>query len=781
MKKGPAQGLLRMSALAAALAHCASASWAQGLPSAHQDVLDQFCVSCHNFEDWAGEIAFDTADRSNLQADAALWEKAIVKLRSGLMPPTGESRPARTVLDALASSLAEGLDNNAPLLPDPKPPARLNRSEYANAVRDLLDFNATQFIAALPAETAGEGFDNDAEALTLSPTLLQAWLDTAMEISRQAVGDTSIGATDIHYYRRGRGVQDGHIDGLAPGTRGGLQVEHHFPLDAEYVIRINADLQQAGWSNDEGRLWWCNGPAVDVAFNNQRLNVENPLQFRVQVPAGLHSIAAALVDERKCAGAGELYLGEARASVDGAINEIEIQGPFNATGPGDTASRRRIFRCIPATAAEEESCAREILGYLATRGWRRLVQQDDPALQPLLEQYTLARTSEGGNFELGIQYAIARLLVDPQFLFRLEQEPVGLGPGSVYAVDDVDLASRLSFFLWSSIPDEALLEAAFAGRLTEPDQLSAQVTRMLADPRAAALVDNFAAQWLHLRELDTAAPQDPDFDEDLRRAMHDETALFFTSVARSGQSLLRLLDADYTYLNERLANHYRIEGVRGSYMRRVELPADSPRRGLLGHGSILTATSIPNRTSPVVRGVWVVENLLGAPVPDPPPGVETNLEPDSAAAAPATLRARLEQHRADSVCASCHGIMDPIGLALENFDHTGRWRTTDNGLPIDTRSALVDGTPLQGVADLRQALLARPDTFITTVAGKLLAYALGRELQHSDQPALRRIVRDAAAANHSFAALVQGIVTSTPFRTRLAAGTDAVQTARAVP
>lgn len=769
----------RSTVMLAAITVCPSLLNAQPSPTPF-DALDTYCVDCHNYEDWAGEVAFDTANRADLNADAEIWEKAISKLRSGLMPPAGEPRPARAVLDTLAASLEQGLDAEPERNPGNKSIARMNRAEYANAIRDLLAFDASRIAAALPEDAGGEGFDNNAETLTMSPTLLEAYLAAAMEISRQALADPSIGATDIHYYRNGRGVQNQHIDGQALGTRGGMLIEHHFPLDAEYVFRIGADIQQAGWKNDEGRMWWCEGPAVDVAFNNVRIEVGDHRSFRLSVPAGPQQLAVALLDAQKCAGAGELYLGEALASVGGSIDEIEIQGPFNpVSGPVDTASRRQILRCQPANAAAEAGCAEEILSYMATRAYRRLIQAGDAELEPLLQQYRLARDTEDGDFELGIQYAVARLLVDPQFLYRFEREPAQLAAGEIYAISDTELASRLAFFLWSSIPDEQLLELAFAGRLSEPAVLKAQVERMLADSKAEALVSNFAGQWLQLRELAAATPQDPGFDEELRSAFNAETELFFTSIIRGDGSMLALLDAPYTYVNERLAQHYGIPGVRGSYMRRIELPEASPRRGLLGHGSILTATSIPNRTSPVVRGVWIVENLLGAPVPDPPPGVETDLSAAVAdgTTAPATLRDRLEAHRADPVCGSCHGIMDPVGLALENFDLTGRWREHDNGIAIDASSALVDGTPLNGPLQLRAALLSRPETFLRTLTGKLLSYALGRELEYFDGPAVRAIVGDAGASKHSFSALVQGIVASEPFRYRVAGKNAATEPA----
>ncbi|MFN0002284.1 MAG: DUF1592 domain-containing protein [Pseudohongiellaceae bacterium] len=751
-------------------------------------VLDDYCLGCHNLEDWAGKIAFDTADRTNLHTDAEIWEKAVRKLRSGMMPPAGEPRPERAVLDDLAQGLEHALDAAPTVNPGHKGLSRLNKNEYINAIADLLAFDMGKIAVALPADGGIEGFDNMAETLTMSPTLLEAYLGTAMEISRQAVGNKSIGATDIHYSRAGNDVQNEHIDGQPLGTRGGMMIEHHFPVDAEYVVRIVADIQQAGWVNDTHRMFWCGGPAVDVSFNNIRIAVEDYQSFRVRVPAGKQQINVALLDEKKCAGVGELYLGEALDSVGGAVQEIEIQGPFNVSGVHETPSRKAIFRCRPVAVTEENACAREILSYLATRAWRSLVQSDDPRLLPLLDQYTLGRTSAGGDFELGIQYALARLLVDPQFLYRFEHEPENIAPGAVYAVSPVELASRLSFFLWSSIPDETLLQLAFDGSLSEPKVLAEQVTRMLADPKSQALIDNFVGQWLKLRDLEDAAPQDAEFDEELRRGFRQETELLFTNLIRTNSSMVTLLDADYTYVNERLARHYGIEGVRGSYMRKVDLAADSPRRGLLGHGSILTATSIPNRTSPVVRGVWVVENILGAPVPDPPPGVETNLDAGKNAEGVVvadTLRARLEQHRADPVCASCHGIMDPIGLALENFDLTGRWRDQDNGTPIDSHSAMMDGTQLAGASDLRRALLSRSDAFINTLSGKLLSYALGRELEYFDGSAVRGIVSQAATSSYTFASLVQGIVTSIPFQQRLATGVQisnaAVQTAAAQP
>ncbi|HWK55123.1 MAG TPA: DUF1592 domain-containing protein [Hyphomicrobiales bacterium] len=737
------------------------------------EVIDRYCTKCHNFEDWAGQLAFDTVSRDDIPANASVWERVIGKLRTGLMPPAGEQRPERAVLEGVAGWLEHEIDSHGTANPGEKLLARMNRVEYANAVRDLLAFDADAVMHLLPEETVpDESFDNLAENLGTSPTLLEGYVAAAMEISRQAVGNPAIGATDIHYYRDGNGAQMEHIDGMAPGTRGGMSVMHNFPLDAEYVIRVSANIQTAGWKNDQGRMFWCNGPTVDVAFDDRQIPVEDYRSFRVKVPAGPHRIAVALVDERDCAGAAELFLGEALASRSGAVQQIEVQGPFNATGSGDSPSRQRVFSCQPRSADDEAACARQILSTLATRAYRQLVAPGDPLVDRLMALYELGRSEEGGNFELGVQYGLSRLLVDPRFIYRFEREPEGLEPGATYAISDRELATRLSFFLWSSIPDDELLVLAEEQRLSDPQVLQAQVQRMLQDARASALIDNFVGQWLQLREFQEARPRDAEFDEALRSAMRAETELLFASMVRENRSMLDLLDANYTYLNERLARHYGIEGIHGSYMRRVELPADSPRRGLLGQGSILTATSIPNRTSPVVRGVWVVENLMGAPIPDPPPGVEANLDVSVAEdrAMPTTLRGRLEQHRQDPVCASCHGTMDPIGLALEHFDHTGRWRDKDNGLAIDAASTMVDGTAIDGAVALREALLLRPEAFMRALAGKLMTYALGRELDYHDGTALRGVVAHSHEQGNSFASLVAGIVASEPFRKRVAQG-----------
>jgi len=733
-------------------------------------LLERYCMDCHNSTDFAGSVAFDSLALENVDHDAAIWEAAIRKLRAGLMPPQGEPRPERVELDDLVQWLGTGLDLAWDESPNPgaEPVARLNRKEYRNAVMDLLAFDAQDLVSTLPADATAGGFDNIAEALSMSPTLLEGYLSVAMQISRQAVGDVATAPTQVEYRPAGRNSQQAYVEGLPLGTRGGMVVEHYFPVDAQYEFDVAANIPVAGRDNDAGRMIWCAGPKLEVMFNGVPMPVDDPRHFRLQVPAGTHTISVALVDERQCVGAGELLLGDANGSA-GSVQGIEIDGPYNITGPGDTPSRRAIFVCRPDEPETEPSCARQILSHLATRAYRRPIAATDPEVDTLMNFYATSRNAEGGDFDSGIEGALTWLLADPRFLYRFEAEPEGLAAGEVYRISDLELASRLSFFLWSSIPDEPLLELAAEGRLGEPDVLAREVQRMLADSRAAALVENFVGQWLNLRELEEVVPQDSAFDPALREAMRLETLLFFRTLVREDQNLLGLLDSDYTYLNERLAAHYGIEGVWGQYMRRVELPEDSPRRGILGHGSLLTTTSAANRTSPVVRGTWIVENMLGAHVPSPPPGVETNLEstapgPDVAAD---TLRQRMEMHRANPECAACHQIMDPIGFSLENFDLIGRWRSLDNGLPINTESTMVDGTYVDGPAALRAALLARPDAFMASIGERLLMYALGRELEHYDGPAVRRIIEQADSEGFSMAALVQAVVMSDPFQQRI--------------
>jgi hypothetical protein len=733
------------------------------------DVLDEYCADCHNSADLAGGFSFSALARADFGANAETWEAAVRKLRTGFMPPKGEPRPERAVLDATASWVEHELDAVWARSPSTgtRPLARLNRTEYANAIRDLLDYEPGAIAAALPADPTVGGFDNIAASLEVSPTLLEGYALAAMQISRRAVGDLSMGHGEVRYAAAGGGAQEHHMDGLPLGTRGGITAEHNFPLDAEYELAVQAVLPSAGWANPTGQLMWCDGPNVDAAFNGAPITLDERRRIRLRVPAGPHRITAALVDDERCAGVNELYLGE--IDVGGAILGFTIDGPYYATGAGETPSRRAIFVCTPESAAEEPACAERILTQLATRAYRYPVRLDGDELSVLMDFYRLGR-EEGGDFEVGIQYALSRLLVDPRFLYRFESPPDDVAEGAVYRIGDLELASRLSFFLWSSIPDEQLLALAAADQLHDPEVLAAQVERMLADTRAQRFVENFAGQWLKLRDLPDFPSQDREFDDELRDAFHHETELFFADVLRERHSVVTFLDADYTYVNERLAAHYGITGVYGSFMRRVSLPADSPRRGLLGHGSILTTTSAPNRTSPVVRGQWIVENLLGAYVPSPPPGAAADLAKEATPTTKLvgnTVRERLEMHRANPNCTACHAIMDPVGLALENFDLIGRWREYEDGHAIDARTLLTDGTELASPTDLRHALLSRSNAFVTALTERLLTYALGRELDYHDAPAVRSIIRVAEPQGMTLPALIQAIVASDSFQKRV--------------
>jgi len=725
----------------------------------HWALLDRYCVSCHNDAERAGELAFDRLDPAELHTDAAIWETAIRKLRGQLMPPPGEPRPAAANIEVFVRWLEDSLDAAAHAAPNPGAPVlrRLNRAEYANAVRDLIEL-PVDAATLLPGDDSSDGFDNIGSALSVSPALLQSYVSAAAKLSRLAVGDPGASAA-IATYRAPRGLQQGaHIDGQPLGTRGGLRVRHVFPLDAEYEIRVGRSgigfgLEPVGGDDD-----------VEITIDGERVALlprTGPRGVTVAVTAGPHMLGAALVRRRDAEGVDDLFAVHAGSI---GVTNVAVVGPLRAGGSGDTPSRRRIFVCSPASPAVEPECAAEILRGLAARAYRRPIAEDDAALATLLEFYGAGRAA--GSFEAGIQQALARLLVDPEFIFRFETEPADLPAGAIYRVSDVELASRLSFFLWSSIPDEPLLAAAAAGELSEPTVLDREVRRMLADPKADALIANFASQWLQLRQLDTVAPTSTEFDGNLRQAMRKETELLFASVLHEDRSVVDLLDADYTFVDERLARHYGIPNVRGSHFRRIELPA-AQRRGLLGHGSILTVTSAPNRTSPVKRGQWVLQNLLGTPAPPPPDNVETNLEETAPAGATTTMRERLERHMADPGCAACHRLLDPLGFALENFDFIGKWRDAEGGRTVDAQGEFIDGSTLDGPTGLRRLLLERHELFVATFTEKLLTYALGRTLGPYDLPAVRTIVRDAAEHDYRFSAVVQGIVTSVPMQMKI--------------
>jgi hypothetical protein len=715
----------------------------------------QYCVGCHNQRAKTAGLTLDSMDYSNISKDAATWEKVARKIKTGMMPPSGARRPDRAALDAFASEIEKRLDSAVALHPNPGTPAlhRLNRTEYANVIRDLLavDIDVT---ALLPQDDATDGFDNIADALGTSPSLIQGYISAAMKISRRAVGDRTLIPSQATYNAPPGFAQDRHIEGLPLGTRGGMLIQHTFPMDAEYDFTVGGGIGGGG------------GAATDITIDGVRVDVKNARTFRLPMKAGPHTIGAALIDRQRGAGVDDSYSDFRVNSVftpAGGINTIVINGPFSMGGPGDTPSRRRIFVCQPASASEETACARQIAGTLARRAFRRPVQ--DAELTMLMSFYQHGR--KDADFETGIQEAIARILVAPAFLYRMEDEPATVPDGGIYKLSNLELASRLSFFLWSSMPDDELLDVAVKGRLSEPKVFEQQTRRMLADPKSQALVTNFAGQWLNLRELAKVETSAKNFDDNLRQSFRRETEMLFDSIIREDRSIVTLLDADYTFVDQRLADHYGIPDIHGSYFRRVTLEAANPRRGILGEGAFLTVSSVGTRTSPVTRGRWILENVLGTPAPVPPPGVDTNLEKDAEQVKVTSLRQRLELHRKVEPCASCHKIMDPIGFALENFDMVGTWRQVDGKTPIDASGQLVDGTKLNGVTDLRNALLSRKEMFVSTATQKLLTYAIGRTVQYYDMPAVRSIVHRAVQNDYKFSSLVLGVVQSDAFQKKM--------------
>jgi hypothetical protein len=750
-----------------------------GLAPEDQALVKRYCVSCHSDRLKTASLTLESITGEQVGSAPAVWEKVVRKLRSGAMPPAGRPRPEKAVKDAFAGRLEAALDENAALKPNPGRTGvhRLNRAEYANAIRDLLSLD-TDVSALLPADEAAFGFDNIADMLTMSTGLLERYLSAASRISRLAVGDTTVKPT-VEFYDVSRYfVQDDRVNEDLPfGTRGGLSVRHYFPVDAEYSVRVHLQRRRSAQESIDVRLDGQRIKTLVVAPRNRSADdtegpsSESEMQVRVPVRAGARVISVSLAKKAgvpEGLGAAQLPVANisfgGRAGAETGIEKIEVGGPYDIQGPGDTPSRRQIFTCRPPDRSSGEDCARQILTRLARRAYRHPPSEKD--LKRLLDFYKDARAQHG--FDAGIQASLERLLVDPQFLFRVEREGRPAGGQNAYRLTDFELASRLSFFLWSSIPDDELLSLAERGQLNTPTVLKAQVQRLLADTRSTALVRNFAAQWLYLRNVKAVAPDVnafPMFDDNLRQAFQHETELFVASQLRDDQSVVNLLTADYTFVNERLARHYGIPNVYGSHFRRVTLP-DESRRGLLGQGSILMVTSYATRTSPVVRGKWLLENILGAPPPAPPPDVP-DLPKDGEGGMPASVRERMEKHRSNPVCASCHAQMDPLGFALENFDAVGRWRTMDEGnIRIDASGMLPDGTKFDGPGELRQVLAGRSDEFARTVIEKMLIYALGRGLEYYDMPTVRRIQRDAAAADYRWSSLIQSIVQSTPFQMR---------------
>jgi mono/diheme cytochrome c family protein len=747
-------------------------------------VLNQYCASCHNERLKTAGFVIDRLNPASVRDNPAAWEKIVRKLRTGTMPPPGSPRPAPEVYDATATWLEGELDRTAQ--PNPGRPAlrRLNRAEYGNAIRDLLDLHVDVESLLLP-DDAAFGFDNIGDLLDVSPSLLERYLTVADRVSALAVGDPATPAGSQTYHARGDQSQDIDREGMPLGTVGGLTANYNFPLDGEYEFRVGL-LR----TNLDGIRGLEHPHQLEIAVDGERLLLETVggdaengrtgtiaeksdatdarLRVRVPVHAGPHEVTATFV--RKIGEGTNRLRPFDRSNADTYdstgrphVETLTVLGPFSPTGPGDTPSRRRIFICKPENQSQEDSCARKILSTLAGRAYRRpITAADMDIVHPFYKE-----GRQKGGFETGIQLALRRLLASPTFVFRAEGDPRN---GEAARISDIELATRLSFFLWSSIPDETLIDLASRGRLHEPAILEEQTRRMLSDPRSDAFVENFAGQWLHLRNLENIHPNTdefPDFDNDLRLGFIREAQLFFASIMREDRNVMDLLTADYTFVNERLARHYGIPQVYGSRFRRVTLgPEFDARRGLLGKGGVLMSTSRADRTSPVLRGKWILENLIGIAPPAPPANVPP-LDAKSGVAT-RTIRERMAAHRSPG-CVNCHQLIDPLGFPLEGFDAVGGWRTHEAGAPIDASSRLADGRAVNGVAELRTGLTARPEAFTQTLTEKLMIYALGRGLEYYDMPVVRSIVRDAKARNNSFSAIVLGIVRSVPFQMRAAA------------
>jgi len=749
-------------------------------------LIDEYCVRCHNERRLRGNLSLEDFDASSPHERAAITEKMIVKLRAGMMPPPGASRPAGDSLTSLVERLEARIDEAAARAPDPggRTFQRLNRAEYERSIADLLglEIDAGEY---LPLDTKSENFDNIADVQMLSPTLLDAYLSAAAEISRLAVGDVDAAPRDRTYSVSGYSSQIDRVAGAPFGTRGGTSVVHNFPADGDYVFTIVFQHTTTGagfagnFARDEQVEISIDGESVALIDVDTWLSYSDPwlISMRtdpIDVRAGPHRVTAAFlttfegpVDD--LLSPHDWSIADRHTGMGGYgltllphLRDLVVGGPYRVTGVSDHPVRDRIFRCRPTTREEELPCAREIVAGLAASAYRRpLEERDLEGLMPFYEE----GAAEGG-FEIGVRTALQAILASPHFVFRFEGSGSATA-ASTYEISDHALASRLSFFLWGQPPDERLREIAVAGRLTDVEVLEAEVARLLADPRAEALGTRFAAQWLRLQDLDKVHPDTywfPDFDQQLANAMRRETELFFTSLVRDDRSVFDLFTADYSFLNERLARHYGIDGVVGDDFRRVSYP-DERRRGLLGHGSILTLTSHADRTSPVLRGKWVMEVLMGTPPPPPPPGVP-DLEETAGSVEGRTLstRQRMEAHRANPTCNACHRFIDPIGLALDSYDVTGRWRIRENGAAIDTRGELYDGTLIDSPSALIEALMRRPEPLVRTFTQNLMAYALGRRVEYYDQPTIRAIERDAADQDFRMSAFVLGVVRSDAFR-----------------
>ena len=806
-------GAVCVIVLAGAAVETASAQTPAG-PSPRA-LLDRYCVTCHNDRLQTGGLTLDgtSVDADDPSRHPEVWERVIGKLRTGAMPPTGRPRPDAATYDTVASHLEAAIDRAAAANPDPGRTStvhRLNRTEYRNAIRDLLalDLDVTPLLPG--DETSDTGFDNNADVLSISTAQLERYLSAARTITRLATGLPPTGAGFETFDVPLLLLQDERqSEDLPLGSRGGVAIPYHFPVDGEYLIkvelrtnwqdyilgmgsahqldvRIDGELVKRFTVGGEagGRpapVTFTIAEPGDPEWESYVLTADEQLEVRVPVEAGPRTVGVSFVRNvwepegiLKPRQAGELLSNDEVYHGNAAVSAVAIGGPYAATGAGDTPSRQAIFTCRPETAAasDERACATEILSRLARRAYRRPVTPED--VQTLLGFFDSGRET-GGTFDAGIQLALERMLVDPDFLLRIEHDPAGATPGAPYPLTAVEVASRLAFFLWGSIPDDALLDAVEGGTLTEPAVLEAQVRRMLADPRSGSLVDDFATQWLHLRNLEDVKGDPvpfPDFDDNLVEAFRQETRLFLTSNLGEDRSVLDLLAADYTFVNERLARHYGIPGVYGSRFRRVTVPDREQRGGLLGHGGLLALTSYPTRTSPVLRGKWLLDTILGAPPPSPPADVPA-LPEQGEEGRTTSVRERLERHRQAPACATCHASIDPPGFALEQFDGLGAWRTQDRfGNPIDATATMPNGQTVAGMSGLRALLLERPEQFAGTVTEKLLSYALGRGLEHGDKPTVRAIVRDAEPDDYRWSALIAGIVKSPAFLMRNAAEAD---------
>jgi cytochrome c551/c552 len=772
------QLFFRLPSALVALAFAASAAQVAATSEA---TVKRYCTGCHNSKVKTGGFALDTLDVHHVDKNSQEWEKVVRKLRTRSMPPAGLPRPDENTYKTLLAGIENSLDTAAAANPNPGRTdtfRRLSRTEYRNAVRDLLAVEM-DVTSLLPSDESSHGFDNITVG-DLSPTLLERYLAAARKISRLAVGspprspggDTITLPPDL--------TQEDHFEELPIGTRGGTVVHYNFPVDAKYEIQIR--LARDRNEHVEGLK---EPEQVELMLDGQRVQlftvqpppkdkdhsvVDQHLNFRIPVKAGPHVVAVAFPKTVSPLLETERQPWQAHFNMDRhprirpALYSISVNGPYDVSGPGDTPSRKRLFVCKPSNAAEEDSCAKRILSTLIRRAYRRPVTGAD--LQAPLRFYKEAR--KDGDFDAGIEMGVSAVLVSPEFLFRVEQDPSGIAPKTAYSISNLELASRLSFFLWSSIPDDELLDVATQGKLKTPAVLEKQVRRMLADSRSSALITNFAEQWLYLRNLSSSTPDMrlfPDFDDNLRRSFRQETEMFFESIVREDRSVLDLLTANYTFVNERLAKHYGIPNVYGSRFRRVSFGPDDVRGGLLRQGSILTVTSYATRTSPVIRGKWVLDNILGIPPPPPPPSVPA-LKENTGGGKELSIREKMAQHRSNPACSGCHQLMDPVGFSFENYDAVGRWRSVDDAKKIDVAGSLPDGTKFEGIQGLQKALMSRPDAFATRLTEKLLTYGLGRGVESYDAPAIRRIVRTSEAENFRFSSLIVGIVESTPFQMR---------------